>query len=104
MRHQHIDDDDSPFDANGLLKDGRSVRISMQMRDHALGDQRRGRRVKYDPAGRLVSWEEEETDDAMPLLDDGRGGRCGHRPGYLVASDTAARNAKARAYRDYDSD
>jgi hypothetical protein len=37
-------------------------------------------------------------------LTDGRGGPVGHRPGYLLATDTAARSAKARAYRDYDSD
>jgi len=96
-------DDDDPFDANGMLKDGRRVRISMQMRDAALRDQRRGRRVKYDPAGRLVSWEEEELDDGM-TLHDGRGNPCGHRPGYLVTNDAAARSAKARAYRDYESD
>ena len=96
-------DDDDPFDANGLLKDGRSVRISMQMRDAALADQRRGRRVKYDPQGRLISWEEEETDDSMTLT-DGRGHRCGNRPGFLIANDAAARSAKQRAYDSYQRD
>ena len=34
-----IDDDDNPFDARGLLKDGRTYRVSMQMRDAAPADQ-----------------------------------------------------------------
>jgi hypothetical protein len=77
MGHRHIDDDDSPYDANGLLKDGRRVRISMQMRDAALRD--------------------------LPLH-DGRGNRCGHRPGFLIANDATARDARLRAYHDYTRD
>jgi hypothetical protein len=117
-----IDDDDPNFEiVPGLdgrpvkiLRDGGRIRVSMSARDSlsltplqrsvadaALADQRRGRRVKYDPAGRLVSWEEEETDDALPVH-DGRGNPCGHRPGFLITTDQRARAAKLRAYHDAD--
>lgn len=36
MRHKHKhyrDDDDNPFDRNGLLKDGRSAKFRMTMMD-----------------------------------------------------------------------
>jgi hypothetical protein len=91
-------DDDDPFDANGLLKDGRTVRISMQARDSVLGDQRRRKVRRYDPAGREESWEEETDDSRAPLHDaragagflhDGHGHKAGHRPGYLMRADIA---------------
>ena len=89
-----------------VLRDGGRIRVSMQMRDAALRDQRRGRKVKYDPRGRLAGteeWEEEEADDSM-TIHDGRGNPCGHRPGFLIATDAAARSAKLKAYRDYQRD
>jgi hypothetical protein len=115
MRHQHIDDDD-PFDANGLLKDGRSVRISMAMRDSVLADRRKVV-TRYDPRGRSEGyWEEEEDDaahDAMrdaamrgaPFLHDGHGNTdvVGHRPGYLVRADIA-NDQRRRAHDAYRHD
>jgi hypothetical protein len=33
MKQRYIDDDDSPFDRNGVLKDGHTATVSMMMRD-----------------------------------------------------------------------
>jgi hypothetical protein len=91
-------DDDDPFDANGLLKDGRAVRISMAMRDAALADRRKVI-TRRDPKGREEgTWEEEDEDDihdamrdsarrGAGFLHDGRGGVPGHRPGFLLRAD-----------------
>jgi hypothetical protein len=96
-----------------ILKDGGRLRVSMSMRDAALRDQRRGRRVKYDPQGRLLSWEEEEMDDARErrrsstlrgrgFLHDGHGNTdaVGHKPGFLVRADIA-HEQRHQAHADY---
>jgi hypothetical protein len=87
-----------------VLKDGGRMRVSMQMRDSALREDRRRRKgTRRDPQGREEGSWEEETDDAMPLH-DGRGNPCGHRPGFLISNDAAARNAKLKAQQDYTRD
>jgi hypothetical protein len=82
----NIDDDDNFETIIGIdgkptqvLKDGARLRVPLSMRDSALAQ------------------------DRLPLH-DGRGNPCGHRPGYLVADDSAARDARLRAYQDYESD
>ena len=76
--------DDDALDENGLLKDGRSVRISMMMRDSADGltDLQRSVRDHFAPA-RVV--------DAF-----GDAGAGLHRPGsrYLVAGAGTVDHAK----------
>ena len=67
-------DDDDPFDEFGVLRDGRSVRVSMQMRDAAMADSQR------DAARRF--------DDRLAL----------HRPGPRYSTDQAGIDAKAKAY------
>jgi hypothetical protein len=69
-------DDDDPFDEFGVLRDGRSVRVSMQMRDAAMADSQR------DAARRF--------DDRLAL----------HRPGPRYSTDQAGIDAKAKAYAD----
>jgi hypothetical protein len=71
-RNQDADDDDM-FDERGLLKDKRSVRVPMMMRDDGLTDLQRSVRDHFAPA-RVV--------DAF-----GDAGAGLHRPGsrYLVA-------------------
>ena len=51
-KRQHDTDDDDPFDERGLLKDKRSVRVPMMMRDGADGltDLRRSVRDHFAPA------------------------------------------------------
>ena len=102
------DDDDSFETVIGIdgkptriLRDGARLRIPLTMRDSVLGDQRRGRRVKYDPAGRLVSWEEEEMDDSRSALHDGRGNydTVGHRPSFIVSDRVPLRRS---IYDEYD--
>ena len=82
-RYAEYDDDDN-LDENGLLKDGRSVRISMMMRDSADGltDLQRSVRDHFAPA-RVV--------DAF-----GDAGAGLHRPGsrYLVAGPGTVDHAK----------
>ena len=72
------DDDDSPFDRNGLLKDGRTTRVSMMARD-GLSDVQRA--IMADKATR-------QFDDSG----------CRHRLGPAVLTDQAGRERKAKAY------
>jgi hypothetical protein len=71
-----LNDDD--FDENGVLKDGRSIRVPMMMMDAV----QRG----------------------VAQLHDGRGGPVGHRPGFAVTTDATALDAKEEAYADYHAD
>jgi hypothetical protein len=75
-------DNNDAFDEHGMLRDGRSLRVSMQMRDSL---QRR------TPTGSRVT---DGSDNPSAL----------NKPGYRVIGDTAARDAKAAALRDYESD
>lgn len=70
--------EDDPFDENGVLKDGRSARVSLMDAMSAREHQR-------------------------PHLHDGRGNPVGHRPGFLV-SDASVRDEREQAYADYEAD
>jgi hypothetical protein len=73
LRHQTNDDD--AFDENGLLKDGRTVRVRMSLKDAmALRDR--------------------------PRVTDAFGRSPGSRPGFLISDH--GREAKAQAYLDYE--
>jgi len=73
---RHYDDD---FE-NNVLKDQRSVRVSMQARDAAM--------AKH-----------------TPLIVDGRGnsGLALHKPGFRIATDDTGKSRVADAYRDYET-
>jgi hypothetical protein len=78
-----IDDDDSPFDREGLLKDGRTARFTMMMHD-------------ADSVGRAIA-----EDRARATVHDGSGGGelALHRPGYRYVGDAvAAEREKLAAY------
>jgi hypothetical protein len=83
-KRQHDTDDDDLFDERGVLKDKRSVRVPMMMRDSADGltDLQRSVRDEFAPA-RVV--------DAF-----GDAGAGLHRPGsrYLVAGAGTVDHAK----------
>ena len=83
-KRQHDTDDDDPFDERGLLKDKRSVRVPMMMRDSADGltDLQRSVRDEFAPA---------QVVDAF-----GDAGAGLHRPGsrYLVAGAGTVDHAK----------
>jgi hypothetical protein len=107
-------DDDDPFDANGMLKDGRTARISMQMRDAALADRRKVVTRRNAKGGEEGTWEEEEEDDihdalcdnarrGASFLHDGHGNDVGHRPGFLLRADIASEQRR-RAYDAYRHD
>ena len=72
VTRRHDDDDDDAFGPDGLLKDGRKVRVSMMMRDASM---RRG-------------------DAGSGMMFD-----CRHQPGFAVA-DQAGLDAKAQAYAE----
>lgn len=82
MNRRHHDDDDA-FE-NGVLKDGRSARVPMMLRD------------SLTPLQRAVAAN-------AARLHDGHGNRdvVGHRPGYIVSD--AANDARDEAYRLYDA-
>jgi hypothetical protein len=76
---RHTNDDDlNPLDENGVLKDGRSARVSLMDAVSAREHQR-------------------------PHLHDGRGNPVGHRPGFVV-SDASDRDEREHAYSDYEAD
>jgi hypothetical protein len=79
MAHRYDDDDDDAFDERGLLKDGRTARISMQMRDAALTP----RSIAQDAARRFG------LRDAADL----------YAPGPRFCTDAAGLERKAEAYR-----
>jgi hypothetical protein len=72
-------DDDEPFDERGILKDGRSVRLPMMLRDSNISQH-----------------------SLAMQLHDGRGGTVGHRPGYVFSTDAFLSDAKQRAYAAYE--
>jgi hypothetical protein len=76
IRH---DDDDGPFDAFGILRDGRSVRVSLMMRDAAMADS-----MQRDAARRFG------LGDALAL----------HKPGQRLQVDEAARAHVEEVYQD----
>ena len=128
-RHRRYDDDafdDDAFDENGVLRDGRRVRVPMMMRD-GLSEVQRA--VSADAEARGTSAEMRMVDEhraargLVPLaLDDGTtvdlppwkasivtAARCGlhddgslslNWPGYRFAADGAGAEAKARAYAE----
>jgi hypothetical protein len=95
MPRRH-DDDDSPFDARGVLKDGRSIRVEMLAMDAGDGDEdlissrskhKRRKVQQRDPKGREAGTYEEEEDavietDMAPMIVDAFGLSDGlSRPG-----------------------
>jgi hypothetical protein len=81
--------EDEALDHRGILRDGVSTRVSMQFRDARMTDLQRA--VAADAANR------------RPVY-DAFGCPAGHRPGAVLTNDRAARDAKARAYEQYDED
>src|SRR5262245_49733895 len=101
IRHydRNRDDEDDAFDENGVVKDGRSLRVPLTMMDsmqravaergrHA-DDKRRRKVVQRDPQGREQGTFEEEEDDeiktdaAVTVCDAlGRDGLYLHQPGF----------------------
>jgi hypothetical protein len=71
---------DDAFDENGLLKDGHVFRVRMSMKDAM------------------------KMRDNRPVLHDGRGGVPGHRPGFVMTDNSAAKRRLDDAYRDYERD
>jgi hypothetical protein len=86
IRHDDDDDDDGPFDRRGLLKDGRSTRVPMLMRDSdTLSEVQRSvitDGLQRDAARRLG------LADGLDL----------HRPGPRFCTDESALDAKTQAY------
>ena len=74
MPNRHNNEDD-PFDERGILKDGRTVRVSMM---------------------------DAEAVRQRLNLHDGKGGKPGHRPGFII-SDASTRDAREQAYADYEA-
>ena len=109
MRSRRTIDDDA-FDERGVLRDGRSVRIPLAMRDGGdwradmhrhlhrdvddVNDRRRRETRKYDPRGRLISTAEEEEEQEDAAMIDGF-----DKPGFV--EDKLARRA-GRSMTDAD--
>ena len=84
-QHRRLDDDDdSPFDARGVIKDGRSLRVPLFAMD------------SMDPVQRAI---------AQSRITDAAGTTAGlHRPGFRVTDAKDARAAVEEAYRLRDED
>ena len=116
MNRNRYSDDDDAIDDNGILKDGRTVRVSMQMRDAAMRDlrgSRPGDACTIDGReGRLRSVKGDlvcvplRSSDAKPRFVDGNGVpldlTAGNRPGFRInANDT--RQKVEDSYAQYES-
>ncbi len=94
MRQDHQIDDDDNFetlpDGKKILKDGRSTRVRLQMRD------------SLSPLQRAVMHDSEQR---RARLHDGHDNTdlVGHRPGYIM-SDAVDERERERAYRNYTID
>jgi hypothetical protein len=85
-RRYRYDDDDDDFDENGLLKDGRSVRIRMSMMDSD----------HFDPVQQAMA-------PAYVRVTDGQSGTAGlHRPGFRIPANNSLVRARDAAYSDYE--
>jgi hypothetical protein len=84
-------DDDDAF-ADDILKDGRSFRVPMMMRD------------SLSPLQRAVAAESAQHWSCdKPLITDASGGTIGlHRPGYRISANDAARTARDEAHAEYE--
>jgi hypothetical protein len=80
MRRINADDDDD-FDEEGILKDGRSLRVPLTMAD---------------------SWQRDMVRSLSRVTDASGNAGAFHRPGFRVV-DAAASDAKETAYAEYDS-
>jgi hypothetical protein len=85
--HDSLDDDDDAFDAAfdgaGLLRDGKSTRVPMLLRDGSTVE--------------LEDWQREVIYAHRVGLSDGQ---SLHRPGPRYCTDEAALDAKAQAYAE----
>jgi hypothetical protein len=102
------DDDDDNFETvwvdgkpTRILKPGGRMRVSMQMRDSAMRDDRRGRKRRYDPQGREAGSEQWETEDSRRQLSDAELASC--RPGFRYGGRRAAADRRA-LYDAYDAE
>jgi hypothetical protein len=91
LRHRREDADDEAFDDNGLLRDGKSVRVPLTMRD---GD-------SFSPVQRAVA-----LSSSRASVTDASGGTIGlHRPGFRIpaadAADAARTSALEASYDEY---
>ena len=82
MVAKQLNDDD--FDENGLLRDGRTLRVGMLMRD------------SLSPVQLAIA--------DSHTLHDGLGNAAGNKPGYVFAADASARATLRDAYDQYDQD
>ena len=100
-RHNEDDDEDTPFDADGILKDGRSARVALFMRD-SMSPLQRAVMQDAQEAGRdrILS----NAMDARTQVVDafGNGGLALQRPGprYLSSPEHSTRDEIERAYRE----
>jgi hypothetical protein len=106
IKQRHINDDDDLFDENGILKDGRALRVSMMM--DSMSPLQRA--IATDPEMRCAR--DAITTDAPAVVTDafGDSGLALHKPGsrYLSAGhgtvdhalQTTLRVMRDEAYRD----
>lgn len=103
-----VDATDDAFDERGLLKDGRTARVTMAMRDAARTDEDEERRrhhvVVYDPQGRISATYEHDAAaaHAVRLADSTVKAPIGSRPGSYTSAalDQARRECVALAITD----
>jgi DnaJ-class molecular chaperone len=83
-QQQHDDDDDGVFDKHGILRDGKSVRVPLFMRDG------------LSPVQQAVA-------QSSVSVTDGQGDTVGlHRPGFRLADAAAPLRARDAAYSAYE--
>jgi hypothetical protein len=87
------------FDENGLLRDGRSARVGMMMRD-SLSPVQRAIMQDGVASGRDKIYERAAADERVTIVDAfGNGGAALHRPGARYAVRGGAFTLRTRATR-----
>jgi hypothetical protein len=99
MRQRYSDDDteDDAFDSRGVLRDGRTTRVSMQTRDAS--------RRKARESDMLDAVNNRPRVTTCIVDGNGNGGLALNRPGYRISTDhdtiTAGKSRVADAYETY---
>jgi len=89
-------EEEGAFDSRGLLRDGRSLRIPLYLRDGAINP-----RLTATQRGKAM--QQTQTEDAVAHRFGLEDGLQLHKPGFRRVTDAAALERVQQAYNDYDA-
>jgi hypothetical protein len=99
MTRRH-DDEDSPLDGRGVLRDGRTFRVGMQFRDQNDDDvAAHFSALQTIDAGARC----QQFDGTRAAFHDVRGMASGYRPGFIIPRVPIANDPREAAYREVEA-